>query len=221
MMFKNITPIKVIILLAIFLSGCAVPNTQQINLLNMQEGEKTRQVTSSLGQRTFEVGSGVIIKALINAFANKNLTVLTVEKDAGFVMAEGANFLSNAQLLEVISQRRNRYLANSADGYVGDCIPNAKLKVTANIYSKAEKSTLIKININHSHLQPSCVCKKGDGVVAPFTPTPEIVKLLSLGGNSMQTACPVAPLEMASLWYQQLWDEIEKSIFMQRETILE
>jgi len=28
------------------------------------------------------------------------------------------------------------------------------------------------------------------------------------------------PNELLPVWYQEMWDEIEKSIFMQRETIL-
>jgi hypothetical protein len=46
----------------------------------------------------------------------------------------------------------------------------------------------------------------------------EIVKL-PIGTPKMPAECPPSPT-MVSLWYQQLWDEIEKSIFMQRETIL-
>ena len=226
MMFKKITTIKFVIFLAIFLSGCGLKAIKQTNLLLSQEDGKTKQIALSLGQRTFDVASGELTKAVINAFSNKNLTVLNVTKDSGFMMAEGPNFLSNAQLLNVIAQRNARYngvfpFGEGSEGPFlgGNCIPDANLRVTANIYNKAEKRTLIKLNINHMRADAPCKCNMGGVINHPYSP-PEVMRGYKWAGYAYNNLCPFFPLEMVSSWYRELWDEIEKSIFMQRETIL-
>jgi hypothetical protein len=192
--------LAIILLYAVALAGC-VGQAQWDAALN-QEQQGVKSVSTSMGQRTFDTGHDITIKALINAFANKNLTVLTVEKDVGFVMAEGSQFLNNDALQNIYKERNAKYGGVG----MGKLIPNVKLKITTNLYEKENNRTLIKMKINTVH-QYCMVFDGGTFKKWPFKKLEE-------------SKCPPPP-KMVSLWYQQLWDEIEKSIFMQRETILE
>jgi hypothetical protein len=183
----------------VVLGGCVGQADWDRGLKQEQQGVKS--VSSSMGQRTFDTGHDITIKALINAFANKNLTVLTVEKDAGFMMAEGSQFLDNDSLQNIYKERNAQYGGVG----MGKLIPNVKLRITANLYGKENNRTLIKLKINTVH-QHCMVFEKGTFKKWPFKKLEE-------------NKCPPPPAMISAL-YKQLWAEIEKSIFMQRETIL-
>ena len=85
-------------------------------------------------------------------------------------------------------------------------LPKVDLRITVNLYEKENNRTLTKMKINTIH-QNCMYFEMGDLKNWPLSKLDE-------------SKCPLPP-KMVSLWYQQLWDEIEKSIFMQRETILE
>ena len=156
-------------------------------------------------QRTFDLSKDSLIKAFINAFSNKNLTVLTLERGVGYMMSEGRQFLDKNALINISRERNNQFNKDLGSASIFKyAIPKVNLRVTVNLYEKEKKRTLVKIKINPSH-QNCMLC--GDGICKDVSGLEE-------------KYCPLSPT-MVSLWYQQLWDEIEKSIFMQRETILE
>jgi hypothetical protein len=195
---------RFVILLMLFLYGCPSISTQQFNDALDADRQQVKLISSSMGQRTFDVSQGKLIKALINAFSEKNLTVLTLEKDAGFIMAEGPQFLNTKTLLRLHNER-NTKLNSQVGNPVATTpwsIPNVSLRVAANLYEKEGGKTLVKLKV--SSIYKNCF----------YFP-----KGIPKEEKTVEQNCPVFPT-MASLWYQQLWDEIEKSIFMQRETIL-
>jgi hypothetical protein len=189
----------VIFICLLVATGCG-GNTNW-NLIGDQEQQEVKSVATSMGQRTFDVSKDNMTKALVNAFSSKDLTVLTVEKDAGFIMAEGPQFLDKESLLDISKERRTKF--NSRYGnpsFVLYAIPDVDLRITANLYGKENNRTLIKMKINAKHKN----CTDPGGYKIELD----------------EEYCPLPP-SMVSRWYQQLWDEIEKSIFMQRETILD
>lgn len=187
------------------ISGCA-GHSGVVALAN-EDRALLKQASLALEQRTFDVSEAKLIKALVNGLSNKGLIVQALEKDAGFMMAEGPEILDYNTLLNVKNERNNRWNSKLGGlGMAGYALPDVILMVTVNFYSKGADKTLVKMKINP--VVQTCMHPEFG----------EIVKLPS-GTPKMLSECPPSPT-MVSLWYQQLWDEIEKSIFMQRETIL-
>jgi len=176
-------------------------------MLNAEDVNKVKQISSGIGQRTFDVGSGDLTKAVINAFSNKSLTVLILEKDAGFMMAEGPQFFDDATLVDLVKAKIARFNkklgADLHRGLIG--IPAGNIRVSVNLYKKGGTQTLVKMNVTSKY--DSCALVE------------RAYRLYFMKGVNAMSYCPLTP-KMTSLMYQQLWDEIEKSIFMQRETIL-
>ena len=186
------------------LAGCA--GQHGVVAFGNEDLVRSKQTSLTLEQITFDVSDAKLIKAFINAFSNKGLIILTLEKDAGFIMAEGAEYLDYGSLLIVKNERNQRWNKRIGGlGMAGFALPDVTLKITVNLYKKYKNKTLVKIKINP--LIQTCMHPEFD----------QIVKLPS--DPRMILECPPSPT-MVPMWYQQLWDEIEKSIFMQRETIL-
>jgi len=195
--------ITILIVLLVF-AGCA--GHHGVATLGNEDLVRSKQTSLTLEQRTFDVSDAKLIKAFINGFSNKGLIILTLEKDAGFIMAEGAEFLDYGSLLTVKNERNQRWNKRMGGlGMAGFALPDVTLKITVNFYKKNKNKTLVKMKINP--IIQTCM-------------HPEFEQIVKLPSNpKMISECPPSPT-MVSLWYQQLWDEIEKSIFMQRETIL-
>ncbi len=193
----------------LFFASCYSKGTwsDSANLLSSTEEQKINILSTSLGQRTFDTQPENLIKAFTTAFSNKNLTVLTLEQGAGFIMAEGPQFLKTNVLLKIYGERNNNtnsQMGNSL-GYIFP-IPIDTLRVTVNFYKKEKGLTIVKMKINT--VLKNCITFDGGNPV------------IMESSNLNPSRCPQSST-MVSMWYQQLWDEIEKSIFMQRETILE
>jgi hypothetical protein len=195
-------PITILLVLLVF-AGCV--GNAEVNRVLDQEQNRVNLVASSMQQRTFDLSKDSLIKAFINAFSNKNLTVLTLEKGVGYMMSEGHQFLDKNALIKISRERNNQFNKDlGSASFNSFAISNSDLRITVNLYEKEKKRTLAKIKINPSH-QNCIIC--GDGICQDL---PGLEKKY----------CPLPPA-MVQMWYQQIWDEIEKSIFMQRETILE
>lgn len=186
----------------LFFAGCAGSSDWSRTL--DAERQRVKIASSLLEQRTYEVSKEKLIKAFINAFSSKNLTVLALEEGAGYMMSEGPQFLS-PEILTNLSRERDSQFRNQLGGIQAGkyLIPKiATLRIIANLYDKEKNRTRVKIKVNH--IQKNCMlCENG----------------ICTDHKVQEQYCPLSPT-MVSLWYQQLWDEIEKSIFMQRETIL-
>jgi hypothetical protein len=185
------------------ISGCA-GQSDWSRTLN-KEQQRVKAVSSSINQRVFDVSQDTLIKATINAFSNKNLSVITLEKDSGYMLSEGPQFLDGSTLSQLSKERDAQFRKELGGVQVGTyLIPKiSKLRTTVNLYEKSKNKTLLKLKINP--IQENCMLCEG-GVCKDH--------------KIEEQYCPLSP-KMVTLWYQQLWGEIEKSIFMQRETILE
>ena len=184
------------------IAGCA--GTSDWSRTLDAERQRVKIASSSLEQRTYEVSKEKLIKAFINAFSNKNLTVLTLEEGAGYMMSEGPQFLTPEILTNLSRERDNQFRSQLGGIQAGKyLIPKiATLRISVNLYDKEKNRTRAKVKVNH--IQKNCMlCENG----------------ICTGYKVQEQYCPLSPT-MVLMWYQQLWDEIEKSIFMQRETIL-
>lgn len=196
---------RFIVILMVILSGCG-GHRGMLALAN-EDQALAKKTSLTLEQRTFDTSLPILMKAFVNGFANKGLTVLTLEKDSGFMMAEGPEFLDYASLVKVKQDRDTRWNSKLGGlGMAGYALPDVVLKIVVNLYEKGSNKTLARMKIN-SEVQ-ACMHPEFGNVVKMELP------------KKFHSDCPPSPT-MTTLWYQQLWDEIEKSIFMQRETILE
>jgi hypothetical protein len=193
--------ITILLVLLVF-AGCAT-NQDFVKALDAQR-QQVKLVSSSMGQRTFDTSQENLFKAFINAFSNKGLSVVTLEKSTGYMLAEGPQFLNKETLINSLHENFNRFRGATRTSW-----PTVDLRITVNLYKKEENKTFVKIKIN-TLFQHCSGCSYGYGYLSRTNCGP-----LSFP----EEMCPLNP-SMVRLWYQQLWDEIEKSIFMQRETIL-
>ena len=109
-------------------------------------------------------------------------------------------------------ERTNLFKAETGDSGFGQLYsyPKVNLRITVNLYKKEESRTLVKIKVNTLH-QNCIICSMILGYMTENCQRPP--------KHMEAQSCPL-PSAIVPHWYQQLWDEIEKSIFMQRETIL-
>jgi hypothetical protein len=183
-----------IILIAILLlcNGCAGIQTKALERISAEDQAKNEQISLASGQRTFNVPLKLLMKAIISAYANKNLTVTNVDKELGFIVAEGGEFVDPAKAKQIGEKGRIARLNEVAwPGAFFYMAGNYTIRSTANIFEKGENKNLVKL---------------------AFTTVVE--------GDSPQKY-NATPSEMLSVWYEEIWAEIEQAIFIQRETIQE
>ena len=86
---------------AMFLSGCPTIGSGSVNKkysnIHNDYMQKNSQIALAMGQRTFEVSKTVLLKAIMAAFANKNFSVSNVDREVGFIVAEGQEFLDKGK----------------------------------------------------------------------------------------------------------------------------
>ena len=175
---------------SVSISGCNQATLNAVVKKNSEaEQQRAHQLSTSLGQRTFKLSQTKLMKAFVNAFSSKNLSVTALEISAGLMIAEGPSSAVQGRPYSMFG---------------GYAVPNLTLKITVNLYEKKGGQTLAKVMINP--IYENCI------LCNVFDDCPE-TRTLS------KAHCSLSP-EMLPLWYQEMWDEIEKSIFMQRETIL-
>jgi hypothetical protein len=185
----------VVLLAVLFLfNGCAAHLTETMEKVTAEDLNKNKETALAIGQRTFDLPAKLLMKACVTAFSNKNLSVTNLDKEMGFIIAEGGNMLSPEKEKEIMTKRIDRL--NKEYAFISWTYKpgNYTLRVNMNLFEKGDKRTLAKMNFSVR--------------VQPLN-TP----------NSIGTY-EAPPNELLPVWYQQMWDEIEKSIFMQRETIL-
>ena len=178
-------------LLALLLfSGCA---GMQIAALEKNQAEdiiKNKQTAMSVGQRTFDVSKKKLMKAFITAFSNRNLAVMNMDKELGFMVAEGGEFLDPAKVKKIGEERVGRLNEKTFPGAFVYLAGNYVLRITVNLFEKGKNRTLAKMGF--TSVTVSTAQNKYDGVPSEFLP----------------------------VYYEEMWDELEKAIFVQREVIL-
>lgn len=189
---RNYVPRTVMLLAILFsFSGCAGMQVSALEKITAEDKAKNEQIALASGQRTFDVSKIMLMKAIITAFANKNLTVKNVDKELGFIVAEGGEFIDPAKAKQISEQGRIARLNEAAfPGAFVYMAGNYTVLSTVNIFEKGENKNLVKLR---------------------FTSRVE--------GNS-PTKYDGTPSELLLAWYEEIWAEIEQAIFIQRETTL-
>ena len=177
-------------ILGVFLfSGCGGMQIAALEKVTAEEQIEGKQISLAMGQRTFDVPIKRLMKAIITAFTNNNLSVITLDKEIGYMVAEGGEFLDPATEKKIIAERIKRLEKESFSGAFVATPGNYTVRSTVNLFSKGGNKTLVKLG---------------------FT-----TKVESNVPNKYHTTTP----GILAAWYKKIWAEIEQSIFIQREII--
>ncbi len=137
----------VLILLAcgIFFSGCAGMQISALEKITAEDKAKNEQIALASGQRTFDVPKKNLMKAIITAYANKNLTVKNVDKELGFIVAEGGEFVDAAKVKQISMQGRIARLNEASFAGAFIYTPgNYTVLSTVTIFEKGENKNLVE-----------------------------------------------------------------------------
>jgi len=174
----------------ILLSGCVSMGNAAVEAIISEDKITNKQTALAIGQRTFDASKTQLMKAIITAFSNKNITITNLDKEIGFMVGEGGEFLDPKkakELGEKRTERINQKAGFTAYHYVAG---NYTLRITVNLYKKVENRTLAKMGFNT--------------VVMSAPNQPKYDETIA---------------EMLPAYYKVMWNEIEQSLFIQREFI--
>jgi hypothetical protein len=169
--------------------GCAGVLVDALEKSQAEDNTKNAQTALAAGQRTFDLSKKKLMKAIVTAFANRNLPVMNLDKEIGFMVAEGAEFLDPAKVKEIGEKRIERLNKNAYPGAFRYQAGNYTLRITVNLFEKGEDKTLAKMGF--TSVTQGTYTHKFDGVPHEFLP----------------------------VYYEEMWAEIEKAIFVQRELV--
>jgi len=185
--YLRVMPFLLVLLL---FSGCAGMQIAAIEKSQAEDIIKNKQTAMSVGQRTFDVSKKILMKAFITAFSNRNLAVMNMDKELGFMVAEGAEFIDPAKIKKLGEERIARLNKHSFQGAFIYTAGNYVLRITVNLFEKGKNRTLAKMGF--TSVTVATAIHKYDGVPSEFLP----------------------------VYYEEMWDELEKALFVQREVIL-
>tara|TARA_R110002072_G_scaffold190999_2_gene347863 strand:+ start:2624 stop:3193 length:570 start_codon:yes stop_codon:yes gene_type:complete len=175
-------------LVATTLAGC-VTNEQFNNEMSVLQDEyrvENQQTNLAMSTRSFDVDKGRLIKAFIDTFSRKNIAVVNLDKEIGYLLAEGTGFLPPDKHKEL------------GLAYVAEL--NRRTSVQWN-YTPGVTTTVFTVNINEV-TKNRTRAKVG----------------LSNKASAKQHAAYYSeeypPFTRAR--YEELWAELEKSLFIQR-----
>jgi len=197
MIFKKQFFIKTILvfIILVFSTGCVVsrdPAAEKIAMdkLKKENRIKNKQIYLSMGERTFDVNEITLMKALVSAFNNKNIAVKNIDKDIGFLSAEGRGFLSPEKQKEIsIRKLAKLNKISNKNGYTWHNTPGNNIKMfSANFFSKGKNRTTVKVGVSQT-----------------------------VFGNASSTNHEMNPETLAAI-YEELWRELDKSLFLLHTT---
>lgn len=175
----------------IFLSGCVSRGIAAREAIIAEDKISNKQTALAIGQRTFNTSKIQLMKAIITAFSNRNLTIMNLDKELGFMVGEGGEFLDPKKVKELVQKRIERI--NQKAGFTAAynyAAGNYTLRVTVNLYEKRGKKVLAKMGFN------------------------TVVMSVPNQPNYDETVAELLPS-----YYEVMWKEIEQSLFIQREVI--
>lgn len=138
-------------LLLIFLTGCAAQFKAELNKIAEEDRIENQHIFLSMGERTFDVDKITLIKAFITTFTNKNVAVVNVDKEIGYLMAEGSGFLSPQKYKEVCMENVERLNDRTGKyGFQWEYTPgNDTQRFTVNLFNKGKDRTTAKVGISN------------------------------------------------------------------------
>jgi hypothetical protein len=153
-MFK-IKGYLLILFISLFVVGCVGINPNTAALLSEIAAEDrvaNKQIALAKGERTFETSSLVLMKAFITTFAQFNMRVVNLDKELGYILAEGETPISPEKYKELGMRnvdRLNERSSSSAWTYLGS---NTEKSITVSIFEKQDNLVTAKMGISNKVL---------------------------------------------------------------------
>ena len=196
--------LTIILVCSVVLGGCGLHWMKQAAMKQeaafKEYDKKNPQIALGMGQKTYSISQKLLAKAIIQTLANRGLKVLTVDYDIGVIVAEGNTFLSRNKFLDVmrnhLEKNRQTVIGDNSVLSAGYPYGGYNLTVSVNVYDKEGEKSLAKVNFS---------AKQKTQVIGLF------------GMRNYD----IIPSDLLVAYYQNFWADVDKAIFMQRETILE
>ena len=177
----------VIFLSSLFITGCASTqgkSDEKLRSLMSAWGEENKRQNAALGERTYDKDYDLVFTAVITAFADMGFSVKNMERQSGYILAEGPMPLSperEAELGKEAVKEVNRVSPITYRVAPG----NATQAATMTIIRMGEKRTKVKMRI----------------------------ATVAIAGNSYAHYYSLYP-PLLEAEYQKMWQGLEKQIFL-------
>ena len=178
-----------VVLIVLSQAGCVESQVIErlTNLYDRYRIENNR-IQLAMGEKTFSAGKVEIIKAAITGFSDQNISILNIDKELGYVLAEGSGIITGAREKEIAITKIHPEF-QEATGIQPVYLPgNYRVRINLNIFERGKES-LVKMRLS------SVVSS------APGTPT----------------AHQLHP-DLIREHFKVLWEAIDKHLFMQKQT---
>ena len=170
-------------------SGCVVNNTEgQLTEIMQEYRIKNQQILSTMGEREYDTDKFKLIKATIDMFSNKNTAVITIDKELGYLLAEGSGFMSPEKFKEIGMQNIEELNRRIRGSHFVFSPGNDNLRFSINFFGQGINKTRIKVGIS------STVKAYQQGIIIHELPP-----------------------SMTLATYNEFWSELEKEIFIAEE----
>jgi len=185
-LIKRLKPFSLVFCLAI-VTGC-VDIAAQMTEIAEEDRIANQQILLSMGERTLDVDKINLMKAFVTAFSNKNISVASMDKELGYLMAEGSGFLSPEKYKEVGMANVDRMNERTTGIKFKFVSGNNILRFNVNLFEKGENRTTAKVGVSSKTL-----------------------------GEQEVKVHELPPIMLTAI-YEELWRELDKALFIQRAT---
>jgi hypothetical protein len=119
---------------------------EAVAIVDAQNQAENEKISVAIGERSFEGDELAVLKAAITGLGNMNLSVITLDRDLGLLVAEGASPFSTDKEKELTESYRQRLTETT--GLKTVYMPgNYTLRITLNIFDTGGGVTRAKIGI--------------------------------------------------------------------------
>lgn len=139
-----------VVLLPLALFGCGGAQVASgVAKLNQQWGAENSRVQLALGEKTFQAGKLDIIKAAVTGLADRNVSVLNLDRETGYVLAEGRGIVSGERE-KAIFESGAKPAFERETGIPWRYVPgNYTIRINLNIFERGKES-LVKMRLSSS-----------------------------------------------------------------------
>lgn len=196
----NIRNFSICITILLISFGCAIPSETAIKNYNERKMSEYRvrnkQIALAMGKRKLDFPPNQVIKAIIVAASDNNMTVVNLDKDLGFMLIEGHGFLSDEEGMKICNEVVKRQNLELPDGWEQSCAGNnADIKLTGSVDSKDGRSSLVKIGLSTSNT--ATIRGLDDSVIGEY--------------NDQMP-------EKVQREYELFWQALDRALFVQENT---
>ena len=172
------------------LLGCAAGSNEALQKMTTRWQIENEKLALSLGEKTFRASKIEILKAILTGFPTKNVSILNMDKDIGYLSGEGSGIVSPEKEREIFDKIVLPEAQKEASFVPWRYVPgNYKLRININIFEK-KKDVLVKMRFSATVTQ-------------------------SVPGQSIYHSIHPATFREH---YRVLWEALDKHLFMQKES---